>query len=277
MREMSKWNSLSDQENGVIPGGLYAGDRVLHTGPAHFGKELSGDVRFSGELAMAEPYDACTAITNKETVQGKFTIAERGQCTFAHKVRNLQAAGVELAIIFDNIADSSYETTAIFAMSGDGQDDIEIPAVFLFSKESTHLYELWKNNDELTVVVGELKSMKREYENDCGSEDCESVVTPTPSPADKESFAHLKKVLSQLVAQFELGGNDELPVEKNCEETAPDAFMSHNKFINEKGADGAIHKSSNVCAIKSEASVPLSTLVEKDSALLSAEKQFDEA
>lgn len=281
MREMSKWNSMGDQENGVVPGGLLVGDRVLHAGPAHFGKELTGNMRFIGKPAVVKPYDACTPITNSEQVTGKFGIAERGKCTFAQKVRNMQAAGAELAIILDNIEDSSHETTAIFAMSGDGKDDITIPAVFLFSRESIYLLEHWRLDDKLAVVVGELKSMKRDFEECAGN--CEAVldagaVSPAPSPTDKESFVHLKNVLSQLVAQFELAGtNENTDTVKSCDETVPDAYLSQNRFINEKGAEGPIHKSSNICAIKSEPSAPVASLVEEESQTLEAEKQFDEA
>ncbi|KOB66969.1 alpha-1,2-Mannosidase [Operophtera brumata] len=278
MREMSKWNSMSDQENGVMPGGLLVGDRVLHAGPAHFGKELTGNVRFIGELAIVRPYDACTPVANGEQVKGKFGIAERGKCTFAQKVRNMQAAGVELAIVLDNIEDSSHENTAIFAMSGDGKDDITIPAVFLFSRESAYLFEQWKSSDELTVIIGELNSMKHEFETECAG-NCEAASDMTAAAsADKESFVHLKKILSQLVTQFELTGtNENSHTEKSCEETVPDAYLSQNRFINEKGAEGPIQKSSNVCAIKSDPSAPVATLVEKDSQTLEAEKQFDEA
>lgn len=281
MREMTKWNSMSDQENGVTPGGVLVGGRVLHAGPAHFGKELSGDVRYTGRLAIAKPYDGCTPITNKENVQGNFGIVERGQCTFAQKVRNLQAAGVELAIVIDNVEDSSQENTAIFAMSGDGKHDITIPAVFLFSRECAYLFELWKNELMLTVVVGEYKSMKREYESECDGDNCEAALgtgaADEPSLADQESFAHIRKMLSHLVAQFELTGTHELPdAEKACENTVPDVYLSQNKFINAEGKK-PIHKLSNVCAIKKEPSAPISTPVEKDSETLEAEKNFDEA
>lgn len=275
MREMAKWNVLSDQENGVIPNGVLVGDKVLVAGPAHFGTEIIGDVRFNGQLSVVTPYDACSAITNGDIVKGSFGIAQRGQCTFAEKVRNMQTAGVELAIILDNIEDSSSENTATFAMSGDGKDDITIPAVFLFSKESLYLFGKWKTDDKLTVTVGELKSMKREFENDCDGTKCDAVEqTTTESSADTESFVHLKKVLNQLVAQFELGDNNQIQeIDSTCEETAPDAFLSHSKIINENGEEDPIQHS-KVCAIKS---APISTLLEKDSATMETETKFDEA
>lgn len=48
---------------------------------------------------LSEPYQACAAITNREAVQGKVALAQRGECMFAAKARNLQKAGA-LGVIF---------------------------------------------------------------------------------------------------------------------------------------------------------------------------------
>ncbi|KAF9417617.1 hypothetical protein HW555_005324 [Spodoptera exigua] len=136
MREMSKWNSMSDIENGVVPAGVKVHDKIFPAGPGHFGKEITANTQYVNSVAFVIPLDACSPIENAKVVEGKFGIAKRGQCTFAQKVRHMQNAGVTLAIIFDNIPDSTHESTALFAMSGDGKDDIEIPAVFLFSQEA---------------------------------------------------------------------------------------------------------------------------------------------
>lgn len=211
MREMSKWNSLNDMENGVTPVGVMVKGYVFSAGPAHFGKELSGSERHSGTITYAEPADACTPIQNELDVSAKFAVALRGQCTFAQKVRNIQNAGARVAIIIDNVPASSVENTAIFAMSGDGKDDIHIPAVFLFYQEGQYLKNRVLENPDLKVTVGELKSMKKDYGKDyhCEDETCDAFAGIQPNIKDKESFDHLKKVLSQLVAQFELSLSSE--------------------------------------------------------------------
>ncbi|CAK1555009.1 unnamed protein product [Leptosia nina] len=222
MQEMSKWNALSDMENGVIAAGVKVKDAVYAAGPGHFGKEITGRKRYMGHVAYAIPQDACTSVENKEELLGKFAAAVRGQCTFAQKVRNLQEAGAQLAIILDNVKDSSHESTALFAMSGDGKDDIQIPAVFLFSREGEILNEALKNDPNHMVTIGELKSMKQEYES---YDKCDVLA---PASADKESFDQLKRVLSQLVGQFELTlSNDD---QKSCEESA-DAYVTSKTHV----------------------------------------------
>lgn len=225
MREMSKWNTLSDTENGVIAVGVKIKDKIFPAGPGHFGKDISADDRYTGTPVYVKPLDACTAIENKKEIWGRFAIAKRGMCTFAQKVRNIQESGATFALIIDNVENTSHESSVLFAMSGDGKDDIVIPAAFLFSQEGNYLAEALKEDPELLMTVGELKSIKRQFENPCV--DCEPVEQPLPP--NKESFVHLKKVLSQLVAQFELSlSNEEIPT-KTCEKS--DVKVSKEKFL----------------------------------------------
>lgn len=242
MREMSKFNSLSDTENGVVAAGVKIKDKIFPAGPGHFGKDLTGPALYSGKPVFVTPIDACTTIENNKEVAGKFAIAKRGDCTFAQKVRFIQEAGATFAIIMDNIKDSSHETTALFAMSGDGKDDIEIPAVFLFSKEAMYLTDALNEDPELIVTVGELRSLKHQFEGGCDNGNCEPVTDAPTLPSDRESFDHLKKVLSQLVAQFELSLSSEDSAQKTCSEEPQDLFVSKdNEFVNED-----VH-SSKVC------------------------------
>ncbi|XP_045509540.1 ER degradation-enhancing alpha-mannosidase-like protein 3 [Colias croceus] len=236
MREMSKWNALSDSENGVVAAGVKITDKIFPAGPGHFGKEITGNERYVGTVNFAYPSDACSAIKNKDEISGKFAIAKRGQCTFAQKVRNLQDAGAHLAIVLDNVKESTHESTALFAMSGDGKDDIQIPAVFLFSKEGAFLKAALKENPGLILVVGELKSMKREYENSCDNGNCDLLESPVSM--DKESF-DLKRVLSQLITQFELNVSNE-DSQKTCEDSS--------ELLKDKQEDD----SAKVCKLKDE-------------------------
>ncbi|KAJ0183859.1 hypothetical protein K1T71_000282 [Dendrolimus kikuchii] len=251
MREMSKWNSLGDIDNGVIPVGVIINDKLFPAGPAHFGKEIVGDDRYTNVAAFVAPVEACTPITNKNKVEGKFGIAKRGQCTFVQKVRNMQNAGVKLAIILDNVSDSTHEITTLFAMSGDGKDDIEIPAVFLFSQEGKYLTDTLKVKPELTITVGDLKSLKSQYDNPCNDNNCEAVVDSRERPTDKQSFDHLKKVLSQLVAQFELSlSTEESPSSKTCmDEVVESAYLPRDKsletFLSSKTSSYSIKRNRN--------------------------------
>ncbi|KAM3968804.1 ER degradation enhancer, mannosidase alpha-like 2 [Aphomia sociella] len=269
MREMSKWNSLSDIENGVVPAGVKVNDKVLPAGPGHFGNDITGDDRHSNTLAIVTPLDACSVILNNGDVEGKFGIAKRGQCTFAQKVRNMQAAGVKLAVIIDNVPDSTYENTALFAMSGDGKDDIKIPAVFLFSQEGQYLLEMYNAKPDLIVTVGELKSLKRQYENNCEDGNCETVLDAPGISSDKENFDHLKKVLSQLVTQFELTlSNEDQTIHRSCsEESVDDVYLSKDTFVSKENIEGP----PNVCVVKNE---PKKTAVKKIESLIKTPGEF---
>ncbi|CAG9138247.1 unnamed protein product [Plutella xylostella] len=210
MREMSRWNSMSDAANGVVACGVRVRGRVLAAGPGHFARELPPGARRSGRPARAAPLDACEPVTNPAEIAGRFAVAVRGHCTFAQKARNLAAAGAALAIITDNVPGSSSEHTALFAMSGDGRDDIDIPAVFLFSEEARVLLEAMEEDPALQVEVGELATLRRD--EPCRGASCRAELPAPAAPAqDPESFDHLKKVLSQLVAQFELSATGEDP------------------------------------------------------------------
>ncbi|KAJ8737528.1 hypothetical protein PYW08_000123 [Mythimna loreyi] len=246
MREMSKWNSLSDMENGVVPAGVKVNDKLFPAGPGHFGKEISPSNQYTNTVAFVIPIDACTPIENKNDVAGKFGIAKRGQCTFAQKVRHMQTAGATLAIILDNVPDSTHESTALFAMSGDGKEDIDIPAVFLFSQEGRYLTDAFLTKPDLTVTVGELKAMKSHFENTCDGGNCETVLETPSDTSDKESFDHLKKVLSQLAAQFELSLSHE---EQKANEESDNVIISKSKYISE---DGNLEGPPNACTAKTD-------------------------
>lgn len=60
----------------------------------------------SGILYLAEPLDACTALTNKaeqlSNVSAPFVLIVRGGCSFEEKVTRAQKAGFKSAIVYDN-------------------------------------------------------------------------------------------------------------------------------------------------------------------------------
>lgn len=51
----------------------------------------------------------------------------------------------------DNVPGSSADDQPMFAMSGDGVDDVKIPCVFLYSREKEILIKAISNNPELEV------------------------------------------------------------------------------------------------------------------------------
>lgn len=79
-------------------------------------------------------------------------IIERGDCTFVDKARKAQAAGAAAVIVTDNVPESG-DDQPMFAMSGDGKDDVIIPVVFLFSKEAELLSKYLEQNSNIEVSV----------------------------------------------------------------------------------------------------------------------------
>lgn len=51
----------------------------------------------------------------------------------------------------DNVPDSNSDEQPMFAMSGDGVDDVEIPSVFLYSREKDILIKAISNDPDLEV------------------------------------------------------------------------------------------------------------------------------
>lgn len=87
----------------------------------------------------------------QNAVKGKIVVAERGDCTFIEKARKAQAEGAVAVIIIDNLPETSAENQPMFAMSGDGTDDVLIPVVFLFSVDGETLKRAIVANPELEV------------------------------------------------------------------------------------------------------------------------------
>lgn len=105
-------------------------------GPSHFSPELIGDQFVEGDVVLAKPLRACDdRLDNAAEAKGKVLIAERGDCTFVSKARLAQKSGAAALIVCDNVPGSSGETQPMFAMSGDGNDDVNIPVVFMYSVE----------------------------------------------------------------------------------------------------------------------------------------------
>ncbi|XP_071490200.1 ER degradation-enhancing alpha-mannosidase-like protein 3 [Diadema antillarum] len=126
---------------------------VLAAGPAQFGMDLNENFAAVGELVVAEPLTACSDITNGHLMQGKIIIVSRGDCMFIEKARQLEKLGAHGGIVIDNVPDTSSDTAAMFAMSGDGTDDVNIPMVFLFTKEGRILMDAIQDHKTVEVLL----------------------------------------------------------------------------------------------------------------------------
>lgn len=127
---------------------------ILVAGPSHFSKELTGEEFIQEKIVYAEPYRLCSKLQNpSEELKDKIIVIERGDCTFVDKARRAQTAGAKAVIVTDNVPGSSSDHQPMFAMSGDGTDDVKIPVVFIFSVEAKMLKAAYDNNPEMEVII----------------------------------------------------------------------------------------------------------------------------
>lgn len=135
----------------------YFGTVEFPASSAQFGMDLNKS-EIAGQVATAFPYEGCSKI--KTDAVGKILIINRGGCMFQEKARFAQSAGAIGVIIFDNQEDSSFETSPMFSMSGDNavDDDIKIPVVLLFKKESELLMNRLNRHDRYVRLAGAVKN-----------------------------------------------------------------------------------------------------------------------
>ncbi|XP_071445733.1 ER degradation-enhancing alpha-mannosidase-like protein 3 [Hetaerina americana] len=129
------------------------GKVVLSAGPAHFGQELKGNQKVTARVGVAEPLRVCGDLENAGRLLGRIAIVERGDCMFIEKARRVQAAGAVGVVVVDNTPGTSAASSAMFAMSGDGQDDVTIPVVFLFYSDATILLHALSHTPSLLVTL----------------------------------------------------------------------------------------------------------------------------
>jgi hypothetical protein len=85
----------------------------------------------------------------KREVQTPFMVADRGGCTFVQKVRNMEDAGVAVAIIVDNNVD---ESITDIVMSDDGSGEgIRIPSLLISADDGKKLIAFLEKATELQL------------------------------------------------------------------------------------------------------------------------------
>jgi len=157
MIELSKSQQMeASQEPRVVQlvSSPFFGSIVLNAGPAQFGPDLKVTGGLTGLVSKADSFRACVPLENPDDVKGKIAVIERGDCMFIDKARHLQAAGAIGGVVVDNNEGSTSDTAPLFAMSGDGKEDVSIPLVFLFHKEGVKLQEYMELHSDLGIYLG---------------------------------------------------------------------------------------------------------------------------
>ncbi|XP_036357879.1 ER degradation-enhancing alpha-mannosidase-like protein 3 isoform X2 [Octopus sinensis] len=166
---------------------------VLSAGPAQFGYNLKNSSPIQGQLMLAEPYKACTPLTNTRNIKGNIAILERGECMFIEKATNVEMAGAVGGIVIDHNEGTSSESSPLFAMSGDGQRDVSIPFVFLFHKEGQKLLKALSENYSLEVLLA-LDSRSSAPQSKLPTEDYQKETSTLGSNKQKKTFQFMKPV-----------------------------------------------------------------------------------
>ena len=141
----------------------YYGTLWFKAGPAQFGYNLKSNPPVQGALVKAEPFKACGPLENAEEMKNKIVIAERGECMFNDKARNIQNSGAIGGIVIDHTKGSTVEGQLLFAMSGDGSQDVKIPMVFLFYTEGHNLFQVLMANPETEVLLAHTRKSEEYF------------------------------------------------------------------------------------------------------------------
>ncbi|KAK7089469.1 hypothetical protein V1264_024679 [Littorina saxatilis] len=126
---------------------------VIRAGPAQFGYDLKDNTPVTGMLAVSRPYRACKEMENVQELAGHIVILERGDCMFVDKARNLQRIGAIGGIVIDHTEGSTSESQPLFAMSGDGTNDVDIPMLFLYHSQGQQLLHMLEDNSFLQATL----------------------------------------------------------------------------------------------------------------------------
>jgi len=187
--------------------------KQLQAGPAQFGTDLADGKKVTGKVVLAQHIRACSgSLQNGEAMGGKIVVVERGDCMFVEKARVVQSLGAVGGIVLDTTEGTAAATSPLFAMSGDGVDDIRIPMVFLFMEEAKKLLEFLKSESDLEVTLEEKPA---EVESDF------SAALPEDAAEDQEQEDYAASKLKSAVHAF---------LEKNGKQEGDDA----NSLVIEK-------------------------------------------
>lgn len=139
------------------------GRQELLAGPAAFGRKISPStgVGRGNQVVLATPVSACGHISNSHELANNIALVRRGSCSFIDKVRNAQAAGA-VAVLVMASQPAADKTSRLFTMTGDGVDDVTIPAAYLDFADAMPLMDHVRNGRTVHAT------MRGQYSGDVG-------------------------------------------------------------------------------------------------------------
>ncbi|XP_054713818.1 ER degradation-enhancing alpha-mannosidase-like protein 3 [Uloborus diversus] len=183
MIELAKNQKYSDHSRTVYFYLPQSTTRVLlDAGPAQFGIDIKGKDPFESEIRIAQPKKACSDLKNGAELVGKIAVVERGECMFIEKARYLQKVGAIAGIVLDNHPGTSAKTSPMFAMSGDGKDDVTIPMVFLFNEEAALLLSAHRQYPDIMIGIAEVSAIPDAAPSESNAQSSPSSKIPETQP-----------------------------------------------------------------------------------------------
>lgn len=119
--------------------------RQPNTRVAEFGPQLT-PAGITGDVVLSPVIDACTPLMPTSMV-GKIGLAERGNCNFTVKVKNIQEAGAVGAIIYNNPGATN------FGNMGGADATISIPSVLIENPEGEFIKSTLSSGTPVNVTL----------------------------------------------------------------------------------------------------------------------------
>lgn len=76
------------------------------------------------------------------------------------QARRIQKAGAVAGIVIDHTVGTSVTKSTMFAMSGDGNDDVTIPMAFLFYDDAVRLLEAVRRNPDIDITLSSFAALE---------------------------------------------------------------------------------------------------------------------
>ncbi|XP_022336700.1 protease-associated domain-containing protein 1-like [Crassostrea virginica] len=84
-------------------------------------------------LVVANPYNGCSELVDKQLVHGAVVLIQRGDCSFVTKTINAENAGAVAVLITDN--DTQNDEAQIQMVQDGTEREVQIPSLFLLGKD----------------------------------------------------------------------------------------------------------------------------------------------
>eukprot|EP00095_Tigriopus_kingsejongensis_P009960 maker-scaffold17_size721972-snap-gene-1.25 protein:Tk09960 transcript:maker-scaffold17_size721972-snap-gene-1.25-mRNA-1 annotation:"er degradation-enhancing alpha-mannosidase-like 3" len=243
--------------------------QVIFAGPAQFGKLVENGFKVTSKVVNADPKEACGHVKNGNTFWGKIAVVHRGDCMFVEKARNLESLGAKGGIVIDNVKGTSAAESPMFAMSGDGTDDVSIPMLFLFQVDGNRLLEAMEDHPDLAITFTDGSGNE-----DLNEEDDSLDFTSSVKRMLEKSRHYFTGTRDSVEENFPASSSSNEPADSILITTRDDGrtIATHTQTV--KGPDGNMEKQVKMEQLVKEpdGSISVRTLTEDEVEALMSEQ-----